>query len=70
MVSIEMGQIMSTEIHLRTIVRTVSWRLIATLVTSIWTGLNSAVAIHIVLAVLHYVFERLWLKINWGFKKV
>ncbi len=54
------------ETHTRTWVRTLSWRAIATLVTAIWTGLSSAIAIHIVLAILHYVFERLWLKVTWG----
>jgi uncharacterized membrane protein len=55
-----------TETHTRTIVRTISYRITALLITSIWTGLGDAVAIHIVLAVVQYVIERLWLKINWG----
>ena len=55
-----------TETHTRTIVRTISYRITALLITAIWTGLGDAVAIHIVLAVVQYVIERLWLKINWG----
>ena len=55
-----------TELHSRTIARTVSYRIIALLITAIWTGLGDAVAIHIVLATVQYVMERVWLKIKWG----
>lgn len=55
-----------TETHTRTFVRTISYRITALLITAIWTGLGEAVAIHIVLALVQYVIERLWLKINWG----
>jgi uncharacterized membrane protein len=54
------------ESHKRTIVRTISYRIIAMLITALWTGLGNAVIIHIVLAIVHYVMERVWLKINWG----
>jgi uncharacterized membrane protein len=36
------------------------------LITALWTGLGNAVIIHIVLATVHYVMERVWLKIKWG----
>ena len=55
-----------TETHVRTVARTMSYRIIAMLITALWTGLSNAVIIHIVLAVVHYVMERVWLKINWG----
>jgi len=55
-----------TETHARTIIRASSYRLVALLITSIWTGIESAVLIHIILTIVHYVFERIWLKINWG----
>lgn len=55
-----------TEIHLRTLARTLSYRLTALLITAYWTGLGEAVTIHIVLAVWQYVLERAWLKIKWG----
>jgi uncharacterized membrane protein len=58
------GEVMET--HKRTIVRTVSYRITALLITAIWTGLSDAVLIHIVLAALHYAMERAWLKIKWG----
>jgi uncharacterized membrane protein len=55
-----------TEIHLRTLARTVTYRITALLITAIWTGLGDAVAIHLVLAVVQYAMERAWLKIKWG----
>ena len=54
------------ELHTRTIVRTVSYRIIALLITAIWTGLSDAVVIHIILTAVHYGLERIWLKIKWG----
>ena len=54
------------ELHKRTIVRTVSYRIIALLITAIWTGLNDAIVIHIILTAVHYGLERIWLKIKWG----
>jgi hypothetical protein len=54
------------ETRKRTLVRTLSYRLTALLITACWTGLGEAVAIHIVLAIWQYTLERAWLKINWG----
>ena len=54
------------ETHLRTIVRTISYRITALLITALWTGLSEAVAIHFVLAAVQYIIERIWLKIKWG----
>jgi hypothetical protein len=54
------------ETHKRTIARTVSYRIAALLITAIWTGLGDAILIHMVLATLHYIMERIWLKIKWG----
>jgi uncharacterized membrane protein len=55
-----------TETHKRTLVRTLSYRITALLITALWTGLGDAVAIHIVLAVWQYVLERAWLNVKWG----
>ena len=55
-----------TETHKRTFARTISYRIVAMLITALWTGLGNAVIIHIVLAAVHYVMERAWLKIKWG----
>jgi len=54
------------ETHIRTWVRTLSYRLIALAITAVWTGISSAVEIHIALAILQYIMERIWLKIEWG----
>ena len=50
----------------RTVVRTLGYRVLALLITALWTGLGDAVLIHIVLATMHYFYERLWLKVKWG----
>ena len=50
----------------RTIVRTISYRVLALLITAIWTGLNNAIIIHIILTLIHYILERIWLTIKWG----
>jgi len=55
-----------TELHKRTIVRTISYRIIALLITAVWTGLSDAVVIHVILTAVHYALERIWLKIRWG----
>jgi len=55
-----------TELHKRTVVRTISYRIIALLITAIWTGLSDAVVIHVILTAVHYALERIWLKIKWG----
>jgi hypothetical protein len=55
-----------SETHVRTIVRTVSYRIAALLITALWTGIGEAIAIHFVLAIMQYAMERAWLKVNWG----
>ena len=54
------------ETHKRTIARAVSYRIAALLITAIWTGIGDAIVIHIILTIVHYIFERLWLNIKWG----
>ena len=54
------------ETHKRTIVRTICWRVVATILTIPFTGVSTAVAIHLLLTVAHYFHERVWFKINWG----
>jgi len=54
------------ELHKRTIVRAVTYRIIALLITALWTGLSNAIIIHVILIAIHYIHERLWLKIKWG----
>lgn len=56
------------ETQIRTIAKIFTYRVLATLITALWTGLGDAILIHIVLFVLHYVTERVWVNIKWGFK--
>jgi uncharacterized membrane protein len=55
-----------TELHKRTVVRAVTYRIIALLITALWTGLSNAIIIHVILTAIHYAHERIWLKIKWG----
>ena len=55
-----------TELHKRTVVRALTYRIVALLITALWTGLGNAVIIHVILTAVHYVHERIWLKIKWG----
>ena len=54
------------ELHKRTIVRAITWRVVATLITAVWTGLSGAILINIFMTLAHYIHERVWLKINGG----
>jgi uncharacterized membrane protein len=54
------------ETHKRTLTRAASWRITATLVTAAFTGIQGAIAINVVMTIVHYIHERLWLKVNWG----
>ena len=54
------------ETHKRTLARTISYRVIATLITAFFTGLTTAVFLHILLTLVHYLMERIWLKVKWG----
>ena len=55
-----------TEFHKRTVVRALTYRVVALLITALWTGLGNAIIIHVILTAVHYVHERIWLKIKWG----
>ena len=54
------------ETRSRTLARTLAYRFTALAITALWTGLSDAVLIHVILAALHYVMERVWLRISWG----
>ena len=58
------------ETHKRTLTRAVTWRVTATAVTAVWTGLEGAIVINVVMTLVHYVHERIWLKIKWGTRYV
>jgi uncharacterized membrane protein len=55
-----------SETHKRTLVRAISWRIVATLVTAVFTGLSGAIVINIFMTIAHYIHERAWLKVKWG----
>ena len=55
-----------TETHKRTLVRAASWRIAATSVTALFTGLEGAIIINVAMTIVHYVHERIWLKVEWG----
>lgn len=57
-----------TETHWRTIAKSISWRIVATLVTAWFTGLTGAIVINIWMTVAYYIHERVWTRITWGFK--
>lgn len=56
------------ETHTRTIVKSISWRIVATGVTAYFTGLTGAIVINIWMTVAYYIHERLWTKLKWGLK--
>lgn len=57
-----------TESHGRTIVKSISWRIVATLVTAYFTGLTGAIVINVWMTVAYYIHERVWTRVRWGFK--
>ena len=57
-----------TERHVRTIIRALTFRIFAFLISALWTVLGDAFIIHVILSALHYIHERIWLKIKWGKK--
>ncbi|MEN9753914.1 MAG: hypothetical protein RLZ07_296 [Pseudomonadota bacterium] len=54
------------ETQRRTIARVISYRIAALILTAVIVGLKEAVIIHILLTILHYGVERVWLLIDWG----
>ena len=54
------------ETHKRTLVGAISWRIVATLVTAVFTGLSGAIVINIFMTIAHYIHARAWLKVKWG----
>ena len=55
-----------TETHKRTIIRAITWRIVATLVTAAYTGISGAIIINVWMTLAHYIHERIWLKLKWG----
>jgi hypothetical protein len=55
-----------TETRVRTLARTLAYRITALAITALWTGLGDAVLIHLILASVQYAMERAWLRVSWG----
>lgn len=54
------------ETHKRTLARAISYRIIATGITAFFTGVGAAIVLHVILTLVHYAMERMWLKVKWG----
>lgn len=54
-----------TESHKRTIVKSITWRIVATLVTAAYTGISGAIIINLWMTLAYYIHERAWLKLSW-----
>lgn len=57
---------MTTETHKRSIVKSITWRVIATLIAAWWVGFEVAIIMNIVQTIAYYIHERLWVHIDWG----
>lgn len=53
------------ETRSRSLIKTLSYRVLATLATIPFTGLSRAIEIHIILSLIYYVHERLWCGVRW-----
>jgi len=54
------------ETKTRTIIRAITFRLIALAITIPIVGLKIAIGIQLILLVAYYFHERLWMKVEWG----
>lgn len=50
----------------RSLVKVITYRLLALIATVPFTGLSMAIGIHVMLMVIHYVHERAWARVAWG----
>lgn len=54
------------ETKTRTIIRSITFRLIALAVTVPFVGIKIAIGIQLILLVAYYIHERLWMRVDWG----
>ena len=54
------------ETQKRTVAKAVTFRLVALLVTIPFTGFKVALSLQIILFILYYLHERVWLRVEWG----
>lgn len=50
----------------RSIVKAITWRIIATIIAYIFVGFTAAIIINVVQTVAYYFHERIWNHVNWG----
>lgn len=55
-----------TETSKRNLAKVVTYRVLAIVATVPLTGLSVALAIHVMLMILHYAHERVWARVSWG----
>lgn len=54
------------ELKKRTLVKTITYRLVGILATVPFTGWGTALSVHLLLAVIYYAHERAWMRVKWG----
>lgn len=54
------------ETKTRSVVKAITWRVIATLIAMYWVGFQAAIVLNIIQTVAYYLHERVWVKIKWG----
>jgi uncharacterized membrane protein len=52
----------------RTVVKTIFFKIITTSATALIVGIKGAILIHLIMTAIYLVYERVWNKINWGRK--
>lgn len=57
------------ETKTRSIVKAITWRVVATIIAYLWVGLEAAIIINIVQTIAYYFHERVWVHIDWGRNK-
>lgn len=50
----------------RSIVKAITWRVVATLIAMYFVGLQLAILMNIIQTVAYYFHERVWTRIHWG----
>lgn len=58
------------ESKLRTIVKTIIFKILTTGATACLVGIGGAIKIHILMTVIYLVYERVWNKIDWQRTKI
>lgn len=58
----------SQDTILRSIVKTIIFKLITTSIIAYFTGIGKAIGIHLILTAVYLIYERVWCNIKWGTK--